>query len=313
MPGWPSGSSDTLELPSNRLLYTKGDDVLIVSFDNAGAPHREPPDRPAWGHKFYTSEGHSLLGVIAKASDWYRDPVLHDALVDLRDRGFFDQFSRVVLTGSSMGGYGATAFAGLAPGCHVLSFNPQSTLRSDLVPWETNHPNGRKQDWTGRFADAAEETPKAARCYLFYDPFHFEDRLHAERYQGDGIRRMKVPFMGHGLPQVFKDMGFLKDLTRRGIAGTLDDGWFYSAIRDRRTQAKYFKGLAAALARHHHEKAGADLMKLAYDTCDDPYFRYREAVFCAAQGDTDAAFGLLERLDRKRRTSKRRRREAPGA
>jgi hypothetical protein len=305
---WPAAAGDAHDLPANRLLYTPGDATLVVSFDNAGSPHREPPDRPAWGHKFYTGEGHAVLGVIAKASDWYRDPDLHAALIELRDTGFFARFDRVMMTGSSMGGYGATAFAGLAPGCHVLSFNPQSTLRSDLVPWETNHPNGRIQDWIGPFADAATEARAAAQCYVFYDPYHFEDRRHADRYSGPGLRHMRVPFMGHGLPQAFQDMGMLKEVMRRGIAGTLEDDWFYTAVRARRSQAKYYKTLAAPLARGGHLSAGATLMARAYARYDDPYFRYREAMFRAGQGDVAGAFGLLEQFDHKRRASKRRRR-----
>ena len=159
----------------------------MISFDNAGSPHRSPVDRRPWGQKSLTGEGFAVLGVIAGSSDWYRGRDLHRALLDLRDQDFFGRFRQVVLVGSSMGGYGATAFASLFPGSRLLSFNPQSTLRRDLVPWDNQHTNGMKQDWSGLFSDGAAEIAQSAAVYIFYDPFNSFDRRHAERYTGPNI------------------------------------------------------------------------------------------------------------------------------
>ncbi|MDO6523648.1 hypothetical protein Q4578_18795 [Shimia thalassica] len=293
-------------LNKNRVLYTPGGSTLIVSFDNAGAPHREPPDRQAWGHKFFVSEGHSVLGIIAKASDWYRDASLHDHLIQLKDTGVFTQFSRVVMTGSSMGGYGATAFSSLAPGCHVLSFNPQSTLNKTLVPWETKHPNGSRQNWEGPFADAAEEIQSADVCYIFYDPFHFEDRLHAERFKGSNIKHLRAPFLGHGLPDAYLSLGVLKDLMRKGIDGTLDTSWHSQAIRERKRLPRYYKSLVPALSKSAKFSWGIDLMKQADQIFKDPYFTIREAVFQAGLGDVSGAVMKLDSLDKRRRKKRKR-------
>lgn len=303
----PDSSADFLiELPNHRLDFTAGGSTLIVSFDNAGAPHREPPDRRPWGHRFFTGEGHAVLGVIARASEWFRCPDLHRTLIALRDAGFFAGFDRVVMTGSSMGGYGATAFAGLAPGCRVISYNPQSTLRRDLVPWDREHENGMKQDWSGPFSDGAAEIGAASVVHVFYDPFHPHDRRHAARYCGSNVRLMRAPFLGHGLPDAFLELGMLKEVMRRGISGDFSDGWYYRALRGRRGLSRYYKEILRPLARSGRARAGATLMQRAFAQFDDSYFRYREAVFSAAAGDMGRALYLLDLIDRARRAARRR-------
>lgn len=283
-----------LKLGSCRLDYTACGDTLVVSFDNAGAPHREAPDRRPWGHKFLVSQGYSVLGVIAGSSDWYRGKDLHAALIALRDTGFFKSFQTVVFTGSSMGGYGATAFAELAPGCRIISFNPQSTLRRDLVPWDRQHANGMKQSWSGLFSDGAEGAKSAAVAYIFYDPFNKMDRRHAQRYQGENIRLMKAPLLGHGLPSAYHDMGLLKDVMLRGISGTLEDAWHAKAMRKRRTQPKYYKTMIEPLIQSQRFTIGQSVMQQAFAKFNDPYFKMREAVFAAAAGRVTEAMSLLD-------------------
>jgi hypothetical protein len=304
-----SQSDFATELRSHRLDFSAGDDTLIISFDNAGAPHREQFDRRPWGHKFFSEEGHSVLGIIARASDWYRCDSLHRALLDLCESGFFRRFRSITLTGSSMGGYGATAFASLFPGCNVISFNPQSTLRRDLVPWDTAHKNGMKQDWTGLFSDGAAEVATASKVYIFYDPFHPLDRRHAARYSQQNVRLMRAPMLGHGLPDAYLEMGMLKEIMRRGIAGDLTDQWYYAAIRKRRTLPRYFKHLAVPLAAHGRSRQGQVLMSRAFDLYRDPYFQYREAIFTAANGQLEKAMTILDQVSRTARQNAKKRKK----
>lgn len=292
-------------LPKNRLSFTEGGPMLVVSFDNAVAAKSKTPNRQPWGHKFFTGEGHSVLGVLAGQSDWFRNPALHKELLALRDRGFFRQFEQVVMTGTSMGGFGAAAFASLAPGCRVISYTPQSTLRADLVPWETNHRKGRRQRWDGLFSDAAVESQQAAEVYLFYDPFNTEDRRHADRFIGANVRRLRSPLLGHGLPEAFAAMGILKDIFRKASTGTLDSAWFSTQMRARKTLPKYHREMLHALARHRHFKTGAEVARRAVGRFDNPLFAQREALFMAAMGDVIPAMDLLDRAARTERQLKR--------
>lgn len=303
--GMKPGKKFDRPLESCRLDYTPGGSTLVISFDNAGAPHREPVNRRPWGHKFLTEEGHAVLGVIAGSSDWYRGRDLHRALHDLREQGFFAHFKQVVLAGSSMGGFGATAFASLAPGSRVISFNPQSTLRRDLVPWDNQHPNGMKQEWSGLFSDGAAEICQASAVYIFFDQFNKFDRRHAKRYRGLQVHHIHAPLLGHGLPDAYHEMGLLKDIMRHGIAGTLDPNWYYPAIRPRKNLIRYHKHIAKPLAESGRMLVGQDLMRRAFDKFGDPFFCYREAVFAAGSGKINDAISILERGDRARRKMNR--------
>ena len=293
------------ELPMHRLDFTRGGSTLVVSFDNAGDPHRKPQDRRPWGHKFFVGEGHSVLGVIAHSSDWFRCPVLHDALCRLRDEGFFAQFETVAMTGSSMGGYAATAFASLSPGCHVISYNPQSTLHRDLVPWDQKHPNGMKSDWNGRFADGAAEIHHAGRAYIFYDPFHWEDTKHVARYQGDNIIKLRAPFMGHGLPETFHKMGLLKTMMREAIAGTLDGPTYYPLIRSRKDALEYYKHIIIVSARKDKVGLGLAVARKGQKKFDDNFFLIQEALFTAYLGELPKAIDIIRQNNRRQRQKRR--------
>lgn len=296
------------ELGSHRIEFERGGDTLVISFDNAGAPHVEPRDRRGWGHKFFTEEGHSTLGVIAHESDWFRNEAIRSELRRLEQVGFFASFAHVVMTGSSMGGFAATAFASLVPGCTVISFNPQSTLNASLVPWETGHANGRRKDWTGSFMDGAVESRQAAKVYLFYDPFHQDDRRHAERYTADNVVRMRCPFLGHGLPVAFVELGILKTVMRQAIAGRLTEEAFRPMLAGRREIQRYYKTLVTMLATERHRHMGLRVANLAASRFpDDIWFKQRRALYLAAAGRLETANDILLGLDRERRRRKSKR------
>lgn len=296
---------------NHRLEFERRGDTLIVSFDNAGTPHSEPRDRRGWGHKFFSEEGHSTLGVIAYGSDWYRCPAVIDALVTLQRSGFFESFARVVMTGSSMGGFAATAFASLAPGCIVISFNPQSTLNAGLVPWETGHENGRKQDWIGPFHDGAVECRSASRAYILFDPYHRDDARHAARYQWDNIVYLRAPFLGHGLPVSFVELRILKSIMRTAISGDLTEISFRSMLSHRRSLGKYFKIMIPLLGTERHRRMGLSLCEKAVATFpEDIWFRQRLALFLAANARIGEAMEHLAQLDKERRRRQKAKRKA---
>lgn len=121
----------------------RGDHVLMVSFDNLSNVNDASLARGGWGYGFYRAEGWSHLGVMSFASNWYRDDALFDWIEGLAASGFFTRFQRVVLTGTSMGAYAATAFARLVPNAVTLAFSPQSTLDEKLVRGSSAlHPAG---------------------------------------------------------------------------------------------------------------------------------------------------------------------------
>ena len=80
--------------------------------------------------------GWSHLGVFAGVPTWFRDQRLIDYLSNLKAEGVFRQYPNFALAGTSMGAFGALAFAHLAPGSTVIAFSPQTTLDQSIAPWD---------------------------------------------------------------------------------------------------------------------------------------------------------------------------------
>lgn len=225
--------------------FIAGGPVLVVSFEGAG-PQRYRPDglRDCWGQMFVQRLGHSVLGIKPRWVDWYRGAGLHAFFRSPALAAWTRQFERVVLFGTSMGGFGALAFAEAFPGCTVIAHNPQSTLAPGRVPWETRFHEARALDWSGEFADGAEAGRHAGTVYMTYDPFHPLDRRHVDRVRGANVQALRVPLVGHGTPEWLNKMGVLRPLTVAAMAGALTPVAFARAVRARRGLARYYVRLA---------------------------------------------------------------------
>ena len=229
------------DLPNHSVQFTPGNRTLAVSFDFAFAEKQKATPRLPWGYKFFRNQGFSLLGVMVKKTDWYRDRNLHDFFKTLRAEGFFERFSKTIFAGGSMGGYAAAAFASIAPGSVVIAINPQSTLCPDLTPWETRFPVGRAYDWTGSFVDGAHECRTAQAVYIVYDPYHEPDQLHAARFRSRNVIRLHCPFYGHHLPVHLGRIGALKPFMLGACSGTLRTQDFEKLMRARRQDWVYWQ------------------------------------------------------------------------
>ncbi|MCK0141255.1 glycosyltransferase family 2 protein [Aliiroseovarius sp. F20344] len=235
-------------LPKCALQFSdRSSDILIVSFDNLSNVNDPALSRETWGYPFYRDEGWSHLGVLAFERYWYRDDDLFDAIEKLAKDGFFKGYKNVVLTGTSMGAYAATAFADLIPGCTVLAFSPQSTLHEKLVPWEERFNSGRKQDWSGRYADATRHCSKADQVFVVYDPYFEPDAKHAARYEGANIRFLKSWYSSHKSALFLRRAKILKQIMRDAVARKLTPARYYALYRTRRDLPWFLNGLADRL------------------------------------------------------------------
>ncbi len=248
----------------------RGDDTLVVAFDNLSSVNDTSLEREAWGDKFYAQNGWSSLGIIAFDANWYRDDVLFDYLESLRDQGFFRRFRHVVFTGTSMGGYAACAFSGLSPGATVVSYSPQSTLKKDLVPWEKRFNRGRQQDWSGRYADAAALTGKAKRVYLCYDPYMRGDKAHADRFHGPNISHLHTNYIGHKSVVFMRRVGILKTVTSMCISAEMTPEIFNRLYRARRKMPWYYSALMDMALQRGHRKLAERIVKSSAEASGNP-------------------------------------------
>ena len=225
-----------------------GSDVLAVTFDNLSSIGEYDPPQP-WLRWRVEKAGVSLLGIMATRKDWYRNPDTAALITALREAGLFSRFRRVVFIGASMGGFAALAYLPLVPGAAALAFSPQSTLARNLARFDRRYRYAaRKWDWSSPdHLDAAEAGCSGAEVTLVYDPYVTEDRAHALRIAGPGVRHLPVPLTGHRAIRMIKEIGGLQDLIEGVLSGTLDIPAFYRTFRARRGKAAWQRALIARL------------------------------------------------------------------
>lgn len=233
-------------------------DTLVVSFNNLSSVNDPALLRKTWGYGFYRAEGWSHLGVIALEKNWFRDEALFD-FMETTGKTLFAKYKNVVLTGTSMGAYAATAFAKLAPNCTVVAFSPQSTLDMKLVPWEKRFGSGRKQDWSGRYRDAPDDCESARDVFIIYDPYFEPDKLHAERYYSDNVTFLKSWYSNHESEQFIRRDDILKSVMQAAMAGVLSGAVYYTMFRARRDLIWHHKGQAEHLIGAGHPKLAQQL------------------------------------------------------
>ena len=255
-PSWyaeifPAGARDGFYTKVGDYSYSfvkRSDTQLVVSFDNLSDAGNPRFDREPWAGKFCRDMGWSHLGVYTQRPHWFRDQGLIDSLEALRDNGFFEQFPNVAFCGTSMGGFAAMTFSSLSPGANVVAYSPQSTLNSDLVPWETRFRKGRAADWSLPYSDAADQTAEARNAYVIFDPFHALDQKQVERFSGDNIQFRRAFGLGHKSAFSLNRLKFLKGTMELGIRGELDEATFYKGIRKRSELYLYRKNMEDYLA-----------------------------------------------------------------
>lgn len=258
-----------------QAYFVRRDETLLVTFDNLASVGEYDPPQP-WLMGSSDRLGHSVLGIIARQKDWYRNPDAPALIAALRDAGLFKKFRRVVFTGTSMGGFAALAFAALVPGAAVLAFSPQTSLARQIVPFERRFPYGhRRWDWTTPdYLDAAACLAPGAEVTVVFDPFVPEDKAHAKRLAPAGVTSIPLPHMGHRALGVLKEIGALQGLIGAVAEGRYDPVTLARAVRARRGSLQWRRALfAEAERRGHHRLALSAARRLLADDPGDDHSR----------------------------------------
>lgn len=196
-------SVQIIELPNYQLnLLLRGSSTLVVSFEARHTGDR-PITRNGWAYRLLKDRAEDVLFIKTYVADWYRRGALWEWAE--KESQLFKAYSRRVLIGGSMGGYGSLAYSRLLKATEVLAFNPQTTLARDLTPWETRYRTAWAEDWSGPLRDAAEEVHGAT--YVVSDPYDYLDYAHVRRLRN--IRFIPFPFVGHEMPKWLNHLGVL--------------------------------------------------------------------------------------------------------
>lgn len=258
-------------MPSFRLAgglvdayFVRRGKVLLVTFDNLASVGEYDPPQP-WLMGTSDRLGHSVLGIIARQKDWYRNPDTPALITALREAGLFKGFSRVVFTGTSMGGFAALVYAALVPGSAVLAFSPQTSLAREIVRFERRFPYARRRwDWsTPDFLDAATCLAPGAEVHVVFDPFVPEDKAHFQRLARPGVTAITLPHMGHRALRVLKEIDAVAELIGAVAEGRFDPAAWSRRLRERRGSPQWRRAvLAEAERRGHHRLALAAARRL---------------------------------------------------
>lgn len=213
-------------------------DVVFVTFESAGPPIVRPDMfRAGWGANLLRRLGISVISIKPRKTDWYQKesftPILNEAA------RYASSYPRVVTYGGSMGGFAALAFSDSLGGTEVISINPQSSLRRELVPWDKRFPIAGEEDWNGPYSDAVGGYQSATTAYVVVDRYLKADMLHVNRLDSRNLKVLNVPFVGHHLPAHLARMGALKYIVATIAQDRFCSHEFYQIIRARRNLNRY--------------------------------------------------------------------------
>jgi len=161
--------------------------------------------RQAWYHRGIPGHGESL-------------PEVADSLRAMIAR---EDLDRLVVAGTSAGGYAALLFGTLLGADTVLCFAPQTVLDLDILAGMDDHRwddrLGRQSASGGvdtRFTDVRRVLPRARRADTRYGIYFADaltaDRLHAERLAGlEGVRLYRFGHSRHNIARSLRDTGAL--------------------------------------------------------------------------------------------------------
>ncbi len=227
-------------------LFTEDDDILLVTFEDAGTMRDCPTGLPA-GLLVAGREGWSQLCLYSEGDTFFRSEAVFAYFDRLIDEGFFDRFDRVVFHGAGPAGYAAAAFSVAAPGATVVLVRPLATLEPARSEWDTRYPALRRTDFTSRFGYAPDMAEAAEQVFLLYDPEILADATHASLFALPAENLLRCRRLGPAPERDLDKMGVLRPLLLAAGHGTLTASTFHKLYRKRLEYRPYLHRILTRL------------------------------------------------------------------
>lgn len=169
---------------------------LLICFSSWS--ERPSIEAEGFAEVFCKKYGYRSLFVVPATNDWYQSRGSEKAVSVAANLA--SEASRVIVYGSSMGGYGALNYAAALGADVALAVIPQYSIDGKKVPFEKRWRQDAAAIAFRRDPISASST-SGCRAYVVYDPFFEPDRKHAELIQDSGAAELvKLPFIGHSGP-----------------------------------------------------------------------------------------------------------------
>lgn len=237
-----------------RLLDTRRKD-LVVTFTGRAA---NPPVEKGFGEVYLAKKGISAIHFISKANHWWQTPEPLEAIERLKRDGFLPDDRRLVLYGSSMGGYAALIYSRILKPDQVIIFSPQYSIDANKVPFEKrwrNYAAKVRFDHDDMVAGLDVNVP----VKVIFDPFFEPDARHVGLIEAvRPIERVSIPFAGHNTARVLGELNMITETTDSLILGGFEKAVFSRRYRRERESASLFwHGFSETLFQHQQEAGGA--------------------------------------------------------
>lgn len=255
-------------------LFVDASPTLIVSFETVTEAMARPGQLPL-AHGIAMARGWSHLSILAEGETWWRDPAVWHYFDRLIDDAFFEDFDRVLFTGSGIGGYAACAYSVAAPGATVLAFAARATMDPEQSGWDDRHPDARRLDFNSRYGYAPDMAEAAGQVFLVLDPYQKYDLAHAAQFHLPWVRRLPMRCAGADPAALLAGMDALRPLIESACEGTLTPESFARLWRNRRESPAYLRQLLARTDAAGQKLRADTICHNVASRMDLPYFRRR--------------------------------------
>ena len=249
-------------LPSDGVVYSSDNiealwrqgrsDYLVVSF---GTKNEVANGEFYWLKAVAERADLSVIGFMPRTSSWYPQAEVADAVHAIG--AILRAYKKIIVVGTSMGGYAALKHSARLGATHVLSFAPQYSID----PMDVGYFDKRFAVWfqPDLHADMAiREADVLGTAYIFYDPVYGEDRENVRliRQAAPGIVEVQLPFTTHFPIMLFRGTQPMVDLFDMCLAGD-SHRVAMTARRVRRSATVRAVTVCTAYARRNPERAKA--------------------------------------------------------
>jgi tetratricopeptide (TPR) repeat protein len=300
-----------------------GSTSCVVTFDSYSDDRGL--DRQGFGEEFFHHRQIDAIHFIGRENDWYQYAEMPAAAAAVAE--LVRSYERVVAYGSSMGGYAAIRFGGIAGASVALAISPQFSIDPRTARFER-----RWKSDSDRIDFSLERTLKAPfveTAYIVYDPFD-ADRRHAELFRRrTRVIDVRLPNVGHPATGAIAEAGLLADLVIDVVDNSLDIDQMTWRVLQRHEGSPQFHYVmsgrarrgrtrlahaarAAAMAPEHFgfaahyasllsaarrfEEAQIALARAAAVAPDHPVLLYKLTEFHQRRGDVESAIEAAELL-----------------
>jgi hypothetical protein len=199
-----------------RSVCEFGSTSCVITFDSYSDDRGL--DRQGFGEEFFHHHQIDAIHFIGRENDWYQYAEMPAAAAAVAEQ--VGGFERVVAYGSSMGGYAAIRFGGMAGATVALAISPQFSIDPRTARFER-----RWKSDSDRIDFSLERTlraPFVETAYIVYDPFD-ADRRHAELFRRrTRVIDVRLPNVGHPATGAIAESGLLTDLVVDVVNDRLD-------------------------------------------------------------------------------------------